>query len=411
MSFNDERWTYAFLALALLPAVLVANVLWVAPVEHLTADRSAMAARDFTSMWAAGRMVAEGHLSALFERAAFNAELRAMFGAGFANQVWSYPPPGLLLAVPFSILPFLPGLVAWTGGTLALLWLALRGGGLSPRLSAAVLCSPAVADNALTGQNGALTGSLLIGGLLLAGRHPALAGALLGGLIIKPQFGLLVPVCLAASRNWRAFWWAAASAGAIAVLSGWLFGFGTWVDFFTRTQPALTAMMREPWEGLPAQRIFASPLMAARSLGASLTVATAVQAVAALLCAVVAWRAWRRPDADPVLRAALTAPLALIAAPWVHTYDMAPLAAAIAILYWAAPRPYPVALGFAWFWPGAAVLVPIPIAIEVASIAGVAWVAWLRMRAPRDQTGGPAGSDRLARSPPSAAAPRSSAPP
>jgi len=411
MSCNDERWTYAFLALALLPAVLVANVLWVVPVESLTADRSAMAARDFTSMWAAGRMVAEGHLAALFERASFNAELRAMFGAGFVNQVWSYPPPGLLLAVPVSVLPLLPGLVAWTAGTLALLWLALRGGGLSRRLSAAVLCSPAVADNALTGQNGALTGSLLIGGLLLAGRHPALAGALLGGLIIKPQFGLL---CRCASPQSRK-------------LAGVLVG-GT---FRRRDRRSLRLAVRvRRVGGLLHPHAAGADRDDARTVGGAASATDFRQPAdggtffgrqpgcchrrAGGRRAVVrrgGLAAWRRPDADPVLRAALTAPLALIAAPWVHTYDMAPLAAAIAILYCAAPRPYVALLGFAWFWPGVAVLLPMPIAIEVASIAGVAWVAWLRLRAPRDQTGGPAGSDRLARSPPSAARPRSSAPP
>jgi hypothetical protein len=372
-----------FLALALVPMAVVAYVLWLAPVGELAADRGAVAARNFTSMWAAGHLVLEGHLGALFDRASYNAELRGLFGAGFPSQVWSYPPPGLLLSVAVGALPLLVAFVLWTGTTLAGMWAALRGGGFGPLAAAAVMISPAVADNALSGQNGALIAALLVGGLLLADRRPAIAGALLGALIIKPQFGVLVPVCLLASHNWRAFCFAALSAGALAVLAGVLFGFDTWVDFFSRTQPALAAMLREPWQGSPAQRIFASPLAAARSLGAGLGVAEAVQLACTLAGGVLAWRAWRRPGADPLLRTALTVALALLAAPWSHSYDMVALAAAIVILYPAAPRAALPLLGFAWFWPGAAVLLAMPIPLEVASVAGVAWLAWRGLQAQR----------------------------
>lgn len=300
----------------------------------------------------------------------------------FPARCGLHPPPALLLAVPVSALPFVVGFLTWTAGTLAILWVALRAGGLGGAgVCAAVLCSPAVADNALAGQNGALTAALLLGGLLLAGRRPAIAGMLLGALIIKPQFGVLLPICLIASRNWRAFWFAALSAGLLAVGSGVLFGFGAWIDFFTRTQPAMAAILREPWAGLPAQRIFSSVLMAARSLGAGLPLAYGLQLAVSLGCAVIAWRAWRKPDPDPVLRATFTALLVLAAAPWVHTYDMVPLAAAVAVLYSTRARVPFLLLAFAWVWPGAAVVLPIPIPLEVASLAGVAWVAWLQIQA------------------------------
>lgn len=71
----------------------------------------------------------------------------------------------------------------------------------------------------------------------------------------------------------------------------------------------------------------------------------------------------------------------MAAAPWVHTYDMVPLAVAVVILFISQRRHSPLLLGFAWFWPGAAVLLPIPIIGEVASVAGVAWLAWRQMHA------------------------------
>jgi hypothetical protein len=359
------------------PPALVAYVSWLAPIGDPGADRTAAAARDFTCMWTAGRLALHGGLPALFDRAAFNAALQSLFGAGFPSQVWSYPPPGLLLAALVSVFPFVPGFLLWTGATLAALWAALRAGGLAPRVAAAVILSPAAFDNALTGQNGALVAALLLGGLMLARARPAIAGLLLGALIIKPQFGLLVPVALLASRNGRAFGFAALSAAALSLLAGAAFGFDTWTAFFARTQPTLAAMLAEPWQAVLGHGIFASPLAAARSLGASLSAAELAQHAVTVIAAIVTWRAWRSPGAAPLPRVALTAALALLAAPWTHTYDMVALASAVAVLAATARASLPV-LAFAWFWPGAAVLVPIPISLEVASIVGVAWMAWRR---------------------------------
>ncbi len=371
--------TVAFILIALVPPVLVLTVLWIWPIGGLNADRTAMAARDYTDMWAAGRFVTVGNYAALFDKAAFNAGLKAMFGAGFPDQMWPYPPPILLLAVPLSALALAPGFLLYTVGSLSLLWLALRLGGLTKIECWAVLLSPAVAENALAGQNGALTGAFLLGGLLLADRRPVLAGVMLGALMIKPQLGMLAPVCLLASRNWRALAAMAASAILMIALSGAVFGFDKWVGFFRYTQPMVSAVLQTPWQGLTWQRIFASPLMAARSMGADLPVACSFQAGISLLSVTAVWRMWRASTADPVIRASLSGLLALIAAPWVHTYDMIPLSVAVAVLAAGAAREASVLLGFAWFWPGVVTMVPIPMSLTVASIASVGWLARKRL--------------------------------
>src|ERR1700719_3985381 len=121
-----------FNATALLPPMFVMAVLWILPVSELSANRTAMAARDYTDMWAAGHLIALGKGDSLSDLAGFNAALRSMFGVGFPHQVWPYPPPILLLAVPLSALPLLPGFLLYTAGTLGLLWLTLRCGGLTP---------------------------------------------------------------------------------------------------------------------------------------------------------------------------------------------------------------------------------------------------------------------------------------
>ena len=193
-----------FLLVALLPPLLAAAVFWVLPIGDLGADRTAMAARDYSDMWAAGRLVALGKTRALFDIEIFNAELRSMFGAGFTHQIWPYPPPTLLLAVPLSALPLFTGFLLYTAATMGLLWLALRSSGLTIAASAIVLLSPAVAHNALAGQNGSLIAAILFGGLALVSRRAILGGAILGVLIIKPHL-VLLPLCLVASSNWRLF--------------------------------------------------------------------------------------------------------------------------------------------------------------------------------------------------------------
>ena len=343
-----------------------------------------MAARDYTDMWGAGRFAMGGNYEALFDKAAFSAGLRAMFGAGFPDQMWPYPPPILLLAAPLSAMELGPGFLLYTVGSATLLWLVLRLGGLTKVECLAVVLSPAVAENALTGQNGALTGALLLGGLLLAHPRPVLAGVMLGALMIKPQFGMLAPVCLLASCNWRALVAMAVSATLMIALSGTVFGLDAWVGFFRYTQPMVGAALHAPWQGLPWQRIFASPLMAARSMGAGLPLACSLQAAVGLLGVAAVWQIWRAPKADPVIRAALSGLLALIAAPWVHTYDMIPLSVAVAVLAAGTSREARVLLGFAWFWPGVITMVPIPMVLTVASIAGVAWLAWKRVWADTD---------------------------
>jgi hypothetical protein len=370
----------AFLILALLPPLLVATVLWVLPVGPLTANRTALAARDYTDMWAAGHLAARGMGDVFFDKASFSSALHAMFGPGFPEQIWPYPPSMLLLAVPLSTLPLLSGFLLYTCSTLGLLWLALRSNGLTRAACSSVLLSPAVADNALAGQNAALTAAMLFGGLVLLDSRQFIAGMLLGLLVIKPQLGLLLPVCLVAAGHWRALAAMTISASLMIGLSSLFFGVDAWLGFFERTRPMVTAIMEAPWQASPSQRIFASPLMAARSIGASPQVAYSFQVSVTLICAAVAWRAWRGSTIDPFVRAAFTGLLALAAAPWVHTYDMVALSLSVVMLYPTASPRSRILLAYAWIWPGAVVLFPLPLPISVGSVAAVTWLMWDRVR-------------------------------
>ena len=321
-------------------------------------------------MWAAGHVAAAGNFAVLYDREAFTAALKSIFGAGLPQQMWPYPPTILLAAVPLSVLPILPGFLLYTAATLTLLWFALRSGGLTRASCTIILLSPAVGENALAGQNGAATAAALFAGLLHLESRPIVSGALLGTLIIKPQLGLLLPICLAASGNWRALVSTAVSAGILIGLSGMFFGLDAWVEFLGRIHQMSAAILEAPWEASPSQRIFTSVFMASRSIGASIQVAYSFQLAATLLSAAVAWWSWRVPKAVPLVRAVLTTLLTLLAAPWVHTYDMIPLAVGVVVLFSATPRKLMPVMAYAWVWPGAAILFvvfPVPLAAFIMS--------------------------------------------
>ena len=112
-------------------------------------------------------------------------------------------------------MPYLLALVVWQTATLLLylgsIWMILSdarhksagdegvsspgGGGMWLLLA---LAYPAVFINLGHGHNGFLTAALLGCALVLLDRRPLAAGILLGLVAYKPQFGLMIPLALAA---------------------------------------------------------------------------------------------------------------------------------------------------------------------------------------------------------------------
>ena len=363
------------IALALVPPLLTAWVLWIAPLDGIATNRTALAARDFTAFWAAGRLAAQRSFDILADPAAFTAYLRALFGPAMPDQIWPYPPTMLLLARPFATLSPGTGFALYIALSIAALAAALRLNGLTTTMTAAILLSPAVATSLLTGQNGCLTAALLAAGLLSIERRPMLAGFLLGALCIKPQFALLLPICLWANRRTSAALVSCVVALFLALLSLREFGSIPWVDFFGQNRSNIETYVGSSWQAAPSQTMFSSVFMAARSLGAKTPVAYTLQCAATCLCGLAAWRLWSNPAIPTHRRAAATMALTLLASPWVHTYDMPALAVAI-VLVFRRERPLTMLLlGFAWCWPGLSSLTSVAPLLSVLAVAGVLTVA------------------------------------
>src|SRR5262249_6548164 len=367
-------------AVGVVPSAGLAFATWIQYANGLlTMNGHMLVVRDYLWLWGAGHLLQVGDIPTIFNPLAFATWLRGLYGTGLDDFVWSYPPSMLFLALPAGHASILSGFALFTIAQMALLWCVGRFAGLSHGILVAALFSPAAIENALAGQNGAMTSALLVGGLLLAGRQSILSGVLLGLLTVKPQLGLITPFCLLASRDWKALAAAICTSIGLVVLSGIAFGFESWAMFWNNVRPYMTSIMEAEWHGLFYQRLMVSPFMAARSYGLGLTASYALQFAVTLTAIVAAWRLWRRPTAAVNLRTAVTVCLAIIASPYVYIYDTVCIAIAVAILATSATQidsSNGTLFAFAWMWPGLAVWASF-MGLQPLGFVVIAALSWL----------------------------------
>jgi arabinofuranan 3-O-arabinosyltransferase len=289
---------------------------------------------DFACEWIAALLALHGQTGSLYDPAEFlkiQAELTAPTDSFYA--IWEYPPTFLLALAPFAMLPYVAAFLSWSITTLlgcmAVVYLIVR---KLPAI-ALVLASPFSAWNFLAGQNGFLTASLLGASLLSLPRRPVLAGVFVGCLTYKPHFGILFPLALAASGQWRAFASAAAAALLLACGSVVVFGPAVW-EFFPLelTAQAKDALFTDPSADPRAyfghlQTVYG--LLGYLSGGAAL--AWLAQGVTTCGTAAIVWMVWRS-RVSYALKAATLSAAVLIATPYAHTYDMAALVIPVAFL-------------------------------------------------------------------------------
>ncbi len=148
---------------------------------------------DFVGVWAAGRLVLEGHAAAVYDWPVHKAMEVTALGHPFAGYFgWHYPPTFLFVAAALSLMPYAAAYALWAFATFPAYLVAVRGivGDRTGYVLAAAF--PAVLCNFIDGQNGFLSAALFGGTLLLLPRRPLLAGVLLGLLTYKPHLGLAV---------------------------------------------------------------------------------------------------------------------------------------------------------------------------------------------------------------------------
>jgi hypothetical protein len=289
---------------------------------------------DFACAWAAAMQALHGDAALLYDPAEFVKVQAALVGPrDYFYPNWPYPPTFFLILAPFTVLPYPYGFIAWDIATLlgliAVVYLIVQ------RLPAIalVLASPFTMWNFLAGQNGFLTGSLLGASLLFLERQPVLAGVFVGLLTYKPQFGVLLPVALAAARQWRAFVSAAATAAIFAGLSIVVFGIDVWEALPRQLVAQTGEVLRAGGTDDPAAEwgYIQTVYGVVRNLHGGAALAWLVQGTATAGAAIIVWLVWRSSVRYP-LKAATLAAAALIATPYAFAYDIAAIAVPAAFL-------------------------------------------------------------------------------
>jgi hypothetical protein len=207
----------------------------------------------------------------------------------------------------------------------AALWFGSDRPSTRPLVIAAALFGPAAAINVGMGQNAFLSAALLVGGCRVLRSRPALGGVILGMLTMKPQFWLLVPVALAAGREWKALLWSILGGIGLALASALVFGIDSWRHWLDLAQ-ASYADPQGKWVELG--RLWGDSIYACLVAGgASQTVANAAQAAGTLLGIGLVYGAFRLPLAGDRKIAVLLA-CTILAAPHSSLADTVLLASA-----------------------------------------------------------------------------------
>ena len=292
---------------------------------------------DFSNVYAAGTFVLDGDPEAPFDLSRQYAREQEIFGKATPFYGWHYPPPFLFVAAVLALMPYGLALALWQGVTLGLYLLTIRAilrvplraaRNASPDWLLPALAFPAVLINIGHGQNGFLTAALLGAALVKLDRSSLLAGILFGLLAYKPQFGLMIPIVLAASGRWRTFAAAAGTVGLLAAATTFAFGSQVWQAFLDSTRfTRLVALEQGDTGWYKIQSVFAW----ARMWGGSVALAYALQGALIIgLAGALVWL-WRSAAPYPLKAAALCL-AAILATPYTFDYDMMVLAPAIAFL-------------------------------------------------------------------------------
>lgn len=284
---------------------------------------------DFVNVWAAGKLVLAGQPAVAYDWTLHKEIENAAVGYNFPGYYgWHYPPPMLGVAALLALFPYAVAYAGWVAVTLpayvsTIRWLS--GARIGYLLAFAF---PAALSNAMVGQNGFLTASLIGGTLGFMEKRPVLSGVCLGLLTYKPQFGVLFPLVLIVAQKWKVFFVAAAVALAMAAASVLAFGIESW-QAFVHWLPITSKTFLS--EGQANFGKLQSLYGLVRVLHGSEPFAWVLQIILSISVAAAVCFFWRKKKPF-ALQAALLACGALLATPYVYLYDTVVLAVPVALL-------------------------------------------------------------------------------
>ncbi len=277
---------------------------------------------DFAAFYVAGEFANEGRASEVYGPTALY-DRGAQVAGGNYPIPFHYPPSFTWFLQVLPHLPYILATLLWGLIGIAVWWWIDRSLRPESKDSPPLIhvLSLTLALSVSQGQNGWLTAALLAGVGLHAQSQPFWAGALLGLLIYKPQFGLVAFAVLLASKNWRAITSAAAVAGAIILGSLLQFGLEPWIAFVENIPyahslahgPVGTVHIANP------RMVTITPMLAGWGVSAFLTMLAQITvSCGAIFCAVWIWLTNR----NRYLQMATLGICTILATPFAFDYDL-----------------------------------------------------------------------------------------
>jgi arabinofuranan 3-O-arabinosyltransferase len=283
---------------------------------------------DFCWIWVSGKF-AVGDPSHIYDHAPYSAAQDVFYPPGqclFLHQ-YVYPPTFLFFSFPLGLMPYLTAFGVWVFATFVLYEAAIFA--IVPRLTAliAAVISGAVLKNIELGHAGFLIAGLIGLSLVFIERRPWLSGIFLGLLTCKPQYGVLFPLALAASRNWRALGSAAVMSIIFGLAAGIAFGFRAWPSFIATLFDRNAGLSPDGQVELSLQSVYGLLHWA----GAGASISWAVHAAVAAAVALAVLGVWAKPVPYSLKAAALCAGTIMFT-PYMLAYDLCILSIGVAFL-------------------------------------------------------------------------------
>ena len=305
--------------------------LWTAYGDIWLKDRNGLTRQtDFSNFYAAGRLVADGRPADAYDEEIHARVQTEVLGEHARLRLpWAYPPPFLAVARLLALTDYRTAYVVFAG--VLLLFYGAVVATIAGRAEAALwgLAALPVLFNVWIGQNGALSAGLLGLGLVLLPKRPIMAGVAFGLLAYKPHFGVLIPLVLLSTGQWRAIIAACGAIVVACVLSLVAFGIEPWSAFIGQLGHVSGGTVTTGGWGVTQKLQSVFGYLAV--LGVPRPVALMVHAGMAIVIAIGVVGVWRSAVAHE-LKAAALAVATLMMSPYQFSYDLLLLAIAAVFL-------------------------------------------------------------------------------
>ena len=306
------------------------RILWGA--EGMNDSMGRLLGGDFIAFWAAGKAYMAGEPVQAYNLDWFAKFTQHLVGEHAPRLAFNNPPTFYFLAIPLSLMPFLPALIVWLAASYAAFALVIRRqlhNAPSVALIAMALAAyPGIYGNGLQGQTGFLLAAVFGVALLTLDSRPVLSGLLFALLAWKPQFGLLVPIALIAGRRWTVIFSAAGFGIAMGLASLAVSGIASWTAFLQEMSEMRELLLNK---GVIGYHLMQSLFGALRLYHVPLAIAYPVQIAFSAAIAILVWRVWAG-QADARLKHAALLTGSLLISPYFLDYDLVMTAPAIALL-------------------------------------------------------------------------------